>query len=590
MRVSLTKKIFFNFLILSIVPIIIIDTYFYYKSKDALIDRTFDQLTTVRIEKTTRLKDFFNQSFNDINLLTNYSVKDSAFCCFNKYDDKIAETFQKQIKNNIVNDRIYKKLILITQDNNIWYFDINDSSSLKSFKSTSIEYESLISSIKQTRETEKPQIYDVKNSYTSKHHSILLINKVYKDNLFKGAIILEISLNAINRIMYENNPHNGLGKTGETYLVGSDYYMRSTSRFKDNSVFNIKVETIGVKEAFNNIVGTKQILDYRKIPVLSSYSKVNISGLNWVVLAEIDTKEAMVPIYLIRNDILFMSLILSILLLGLVEILASKITAPVKKLKQVTDRISEGELGKFVDAKSNDEIGDLIFAFNKMIAQLEDQSIKLEEERKLRIKSLFDGQEIERQRLSRELHDSLGQSILALKMKFERIRETSEEKRLIIISETEELFMKIMTEIRNISNDLMPAVLTEFGLLMAIKKIIREFSANTNIEIEFNSNITDEIFDNKIETHIYRIVQEALSNIHKHSQATKIELVINKIKANIELAINDNGNGFILNKDIKTKGNGISNIKERINLLGGKIDYISEINKGTSINCIIPIK
>jgi len=589
-RVSLTKKIFFNFLILSIVPIIIIDTYFYYKSKDALIDRTFDQLTTVRIEKTTRLKDFFNQSFNDINLLTNYSVKDSAFCCFNKYDDKIAETFQKQIKNNIVNDRIYKKLILITQDNNIWYFDINDSSSLKSFKSTSIEYESLISSIKQTRETEKPQIYDVKNSYTSKHHSILLINKVYKDNLFKGAIILEISLNAINRIMYENNPHNGLGKTGETYLVGSDYYMRSTSRFKDNSVFNIKVETIGVKEAFNNIVGTKQILDYRKIPVLSSYSKVNISGLNWVVLAEIDTKEAMVPIYLIRNDILFMSLILSILLLGLVEILASKITAPVKKLKQVTDRISEGELGKFVDAKSNDEIGDLIFAFNKMIAQLEDQSIKLEEERKLRIKSLFDGQEIERQRLSRELHDSLGQSILALKMKFERIRETSEEKRLIIISETEELFMKIMTEIRNISNDLMPAVLTEFGLLMAIKKIIREFSANTNIEIEFNSNITDEIFDNKIETHIYRIVQEALSNIHKHSQATKIELVINKIKANIELAINDNGNGFILNKDIKTKGNGISNIKERINLLGGKIDYISEINKGTSINCIIPIK
>ena len=589
MRVSLTKKIFFNFLILSIVPIIIIDTYFYYKSKDALINRTFDQLTTVRIEKTTRLKDFFNQSFNDINLLTNYSLKDSAFCCFNKYDDKIAHNLQNEIKNGIVTNGIYKKVILVTQNNDIWYFDTENNSVLEDVKSTSPEYKLLISSIRQTKEKSKPQIYDVKNSYTSKHHSILLINKVYKNNLFLGAIILEISLNAINKIMYENNPHNGLGKTGETYLVGADYYMRSTSRFKDNSVFKIKVQTDGVNEAFNNIVGTKQILDYRKIPVLSSYSKVIINGLNWVVLAEIDTKEAMIPIYLIRNDILFMSFILSILLLGLVEVLASKITAPIKKLKQVTDRISEGELGKFVDVKSNDEIGDLIFAFNKMIAQLEEQSIKLEEERILRIKSLFDGQEIERQRLSRELHDSLGQSILALKMKFERIRETSDEKKLIIISETEELFFKIMTEIRNISNDLMPAVLTEFGLLMAIKKIVREFSANTNIEIEFNSNITNEIFDKKIETHIYRIVQEALSNIQKHSQASKVKLLINKLNNNIELFINDNGKGFILNKNVQIKGNGISNIKERINLLGGKVDYVSNINKGTSIKCIIPI-
>jgi len=588
-RVSLTKKIFFNFLILSIVPIIIIDTYFYYKSKDALINRTFDQLTTVRIEKTTRLKDFFNQSFNDINLLTNYSLKDSTFCCFNKYDDKIAHNLQNEIKNGIVTNGIYKKVILVTQNNDIWYFDTENNSVLEDVKSTSPEYKLLISSIRQTKEKSKPQIYDVKNSYTSKHHSILLINKVYKNNLFLGAIILEISLNAINKIMYENNPHNGLGKTGETYLVGADYYMRSTSRFKDNSVFKIKVQTDGVNEAFNNIVGTKQILDYRKIPVLSSYSKVNINGLNWVVLAEIDTKEAMIPIYLIRNDILFMSFILSILLLGLVEVLASKITAPIKKLKQVTDRISEGELGKFVDVKSNDEIGDLIFAFNKMIAQLEEQSIKLEEERILRIKSLFDGQEIERQRLSRELHDSLGQSILALKMKFERIRETSDEKKLIIISETEELFFKIMTEIRNISNDLMPAVLTEFGLLMAIKKIVREFSANTNIEIEFNSNITNEIFDKKIETHIYRIVQEALSNIQKHSQASKVKLLINKLNNNIELFINDNGKGFILNKNVQIKGNGISNIKERINLLGGKVDYVSNINKGTSIKCIIPI-
>jgi len=587
-RISLTKKIFFNFLILSIVPIIILDTYFYYKSKKALIDRTFDQLTTVRIEKTTRLKDFFNISFNDIKSLTNYSIKDSIFCCFNKKNNNIVTDFQKKIKD-ITNNKAYKKVILITKNNDIWYFDTKDNLHFKKIANTSLEYKSLISSIKQTKEKEKPQIYDVKNSYTSKHYSILLINKIYENNIFKGAVILEISLNAINRIMSENNLHNGLKKTGETYLVGADYYMRSSSRFKNNSIFNIKVETTSVKEALKGKTGAKQILDYRNIPVLSSYSKVNIKGLDWVVLAEIDTKEAMVPIYLIRNDILFMSLILSILLLGLVEILASKITAPVKKLKQATDEISEGEFGKFVDLKSNDEIGDLIIAFNKMIAQLEEQSIKLEEERILRTKSLFDGQEIERQRLSRELHDSLGQSILALKIKFERIKETTNEKRLIIISEIEDLFLKIMKEIRNISNNLMPAVLTEFGLLMAIKKFIREYSENTNIIVDFKNNINNESFNKKIEIYIYRIIQETFSNVLKHAQASKIKLFINKKDNFIELIIEDNGKGFLLNQETYTKGNGISNIKERINLIGGNVNFKSEINKGTKIYCKIPI-
>jgi len=446
-----------------------------------------------------------------------------------------------------------------------------------------------LNAVKTTNKTNETIIYDVKNNYSSKNNSILLIRNIENKQKQNFTIIFEISLNAINKIMYENNPHNGLGKTGETYLVGADYFMRSSSRFKDNSIFNIKAKTEAVLSAFNDSIGTKEILDYRNIPVLSSFSKVDIKGLNWVILAEIDTKEAMIPIHLIINDILFMSLILCVLLLGLVELLSSKITAPIKKLKLASDKISEGQLGKYIDDNSNDEIGDLIIAFNKMTTQLEDQSIKLEKERKLRTKSLFNGQEIERQRLSRELHDSLGQSILALKMKFERIRESSDEKRLTIITEAEELFSKIMTEIRNISNDLMPAVLREFGLLIAIKKLIREFTSNTNINVSFENNIEDKSFNKKTEVHIYRIIQEAYSNILKHSKATTIFLSLKIVENNIELTVRDNGIGFEMNQETYIKGNGISNINERINILEGTVKITSEINEGTEIYCKIPI-
>jgi len=580
-------------LILSIVPIIIIDAYFYHKSKSALINRTLDQLTTVRIEKNNRLKDFFNQRVTYIENLKNFVVSEQifTFCdSLNTCPGFKLDKLKQNVRLNVGKTNPYNRIIFISERKKIEYLDLKNNFELKTFNRESVEYNSLIDAISNVDYKNNPVIYDNKNDFSSKYHSILMIDKVYENNIYLGTIVLEISLKAINNIMYENNPHNGLGNTGETYIVGEDYYMRSTSRFSDNSIFKIKVKTKGVLKAFKGESGTNLISDYRNIPVLSSFGKVDIPQLNWVVLAEIDEKEAMIPIKLIINDIIFMSIILGGLLMGMVVAFSAKITAPVKKLKQATDKISEGEYGELVNVKSNDEIGDLIDAFNKMITQLKEQSVKLEKERLLRSKSMLDGQEIERQRLSRELHDSLGQSILALKIKFEQLREASESKRIVIITEAENLFLKIMTEIRNISNDLMPAVLTQFGLLQAIKKLVREFSANTKIVIDLETNITNDDFDKKIEVYIYRIIQEALNNVSKHANADVVNLKINIKQNNIELSIVDNGKGFVFNKENAIKGNGISNIKERVNLLEGEIVYKSELGEGTSIFCKIPIK
>ncbi len=593
MRITLTKKIFINFLILSIVPIIVIDSYFYFKSRKALIDRTFDQLTTLRIEKTNRLKDFFDQRFYFLENVAGLQSTESLFHTLQKettLQHANFNPFEKDISLIIGKNHPYRRIILIPGNNTLWNLDMDHQFNLEPFKGDSLETKAFWLAYQQSLKYNKPVIYDVKNKFSSKYHSILMAYTVIKNKQKLGTIILEISLQAINKIMFENNPYNGLGKTGETYLVGADYYMRSSSRFRQNSIFNIKVNTLGVQQAFRNITGTKQIRDYRNIRVLSSYSKVDIPQLNWVILAEIDTAEAMIPIHLIRNDIIFMSIILSILLMGLVEIFSSKITAPIKKLKQETDKISRGEPAALVNAKSGDEIGDLILAFNKMIKQLKDQSEKLQNERMLRTQSMLDGQEMERQRLSRELHDSLGQSILALKMKFEQIGETVEPRSKNLILEIDDLFVKIMREVRNISNDLMPAVLSEFGLMMTLSKITRELGENTGMQVDFENKSIHESFDKKFEVYIYRIVQETFSNIVKHAQATRVSLGFLEKGDHIELRICDNGKGFRLNQAILMKGNGISNIKERVNLLGGKLDISSEPGKGSCIFCIIPIQ
>ena len=591
MRITLTKKIFINFLILSIVPIVVIDSYFYFKSRNALINRTFDQLITLRIEKNNQLKKFFNQWFYVLENVSTLNSTDNIFKGLNaneadkKYGSPLFRTCMEQ---SLTKNQPYQRIIFISENKKYW--KLNAYFEFEPFTGDKAEKELVSMVYQKSLTSDSPVIFDKKSSFSTQHRVIFIAYTAVKNKHRQGTIIVEISLQSINKIMFENNPYNGLGKTGETYLVGADYYMRSSSRFVKNSIFKTRVNTLGVREAFKQITGTKQFRDYRNISVLSSYSKVDIPQLNWVVLAEIDTREAMIPIHLIRNDIIFMSIILSVLLLGMVQIFASKITAPVKKLKQETDKISRGETALQVTAYSSDEIGDLILAFNKMIKQLKDQSEKLQNERILSTKSMLDGQEMERQRLSRELHDSLGQSILALKMKFEQIGEVSKSKRKHLILEIDELFVKIMREIRNISNDLMPAVLSEFGLVMTLSKISREFTENTGIIVDFEKKYVHESFDKKLEVYIYRIVQEAFTNILKHAEATRVKLVFLEKGHYIEVSICDNGKGFRLNRKFLSKGNGISNIRERVNLLGGKIDISSEMGKGTTIFCTIPIQ
>jgi len=594
---SIVKKLVIYFLLLNIFTVIVISAYSYYRAKDALVKRTFDQLTSLRIEKKYRIERFFNDRILDINLVSQTEDVQNILALLHKSgenyrpDELIYEEYDKFLHKHFISGKYYKRFFVVNKHGDVVYFSASDTDSLK--QHWGMVDQLLISNLwEETLKDPEILIEDYKLDTFTNLPAIYIGAPVYDEFLKpQGIIAIEIDIDAINSIMFENNPHNGLGKSGESYLVGNDYLMRSTSRFQDNSVFKTVVNTAGVNKALKGETGTDIIVDYRGISVLSSYSKVEIPGLDWAILSEIDEKEAMIPIDSIRNNIMYLSVLMSLLLFAFVYIIARRISLPIIKLKTAAQNITDGNYDVFVeDIISSDEIGSLIDAFNEMSSKIKEQTENLKLERSMRLSSMIDGQELERQRLSRELHDGLGQSILAIKMRLERMENADPNKAKNIMIDVQQLFTNTINEIRSISNNLMPAVLNEFGLVDALTNLCRDVSKSTGISVVFNHQNLSQELDDKTKTYLYRISQEALNNIIKHSKAKNAFLTISSNESSVFLHIQDDGVGFNYAENRKLCGNGISNIKERVFLLDGSININSEKKKGTQIEISIPLK
>lgn len=588
MRLSISHKLLIYFYLLSFSAVIIISSYSYYKAREALISRTSEQLLSVRKEKKVRIEDFFQSVILDIDKITSNSGTQQILKDLNQIKSNPSDNQISFIYAFFRASKAYKTITFYHASKQYYSFNNDENDSLYENKSDQLYLNTYNQLWKEVQSKDIAIIDNFQNPKDGKIE-ILLAKKINQDK-DSVIIICTIPIEAINHIMFDNHSINGLGNSGEAYLVGSDYLMRSSSRFHENSILKTKVNTIAVKTALQNIAATEIIADYRGKTVLSSFELINIPALKWVVLAEIDLSEVMISINLLRNSIIYLTIIISILMLGVVALLANAITQPIKILKKGAEKVSQGEYGETIDNKSKDEIGDLIVAFNEMTLKLKEQSEKLQHERKLRITSMIDGQELERQRLSRELHDSLGQSILAIKIKLELALNAEPSETTNIINDAQNLFSLTVQEIRNISNDLMPAVLNEFGLETALENMKKDMDNSINYNIILQSKLTNNRLDKKLETYIFRICQEALNNITKYAQATEVLISIEIIDENVIIEIDDNGIGFELNEHNLSKGNGLSNIKERVNLLNGSFKIVSQTNLGTKINILLPAK
>ena len=197
--------------------------------------------------------------------------------------------------------------------------------------------------------------------------------------------------------------------------------------------------------------------------------------------------------------------------------------------------------------------------------------------------ALIKGEENERIRLSQELHDGLGPLMTTLRLYMQAMERSKDSNKIIeIANKSEKIFYEAVKTLTEISNNLSPHVLRNYGVAEALKYFIEKIRQIHNIDIEYNCNCDDRNND-LIETTIYRVVCELINNTIKHSNASKIILSIFKDKNILHIQFSDNGKGFNLEKILNSnKGMGLINIQNRIKNINGEIIYKSKIRKGFS--------
>ncbi|WP_298514055.1 sensor histidine kinase [uncultured Kordia sp.] len=192
---------------------------------------------------------------------------------------------------------------------------------------------------------------------------------------------------------------------------------------------------------------------------------------------------------------------------------------------------------------------------------------------------LIKGQEEERSRLARELHDSIGQKLMLLSKQTKRIDNPN----------MENLASSTLEEVRTISRGLHPSNLERLGLTEAVNALVYDINANTDLFFTENIENVDNLLSKESELHLYRIIQESLSNIVKHSEAKAVTLDIQKEQQKVTVSINDNGKGFDIDSKRKSISLGIKTLFERARIINASIDLESNIGKGTKLTVSIPI-
>ncbi|MEQ9300965.1 MAG: sensor histidine kinase [Cyclobacteriaceae bacterium] len=194
---------------------------------------------------------------------------------------------------------------------------------------------------------------------------------------------------------------------------------------------------------------------------------------------------------------------------------------------------------------------------------------------------LLSYQEQERERLSRDLHDSVGQSLILIK---NRVNLTDD-------VDTSNLVANTLDEVRDISKKLHPMLLEKLGLTSAIKKLVDEIDANTNIFIESEIDDLTDIFSKDDQLHIYRIMQEAINNMVKHSETKSASIDVTIKEDKITFTVEDHGKGFdLIEQPGQFQSLGMLTLKERTKILKGKLTIDSTKGKGTKISLTIDKK
>ncbi len=190
-------------------------------------------------------------------------------------------------------------------------------------------------------------------------------------------------------------------------------------------------------------------------------------------------------------------------------------------------------------------------------------------------------------RFSHELHDELGQALTAVKANLSALRTASDESR---VDDCMRLVDRAIQDVREMSQLLRPTILDDFGLDAALRSLADSFSQRTALAVNYAGNLGAQRLRDETETHLFRIAQEALTNIARHAQATSVAIGLNKHGEHVSLTIRDNGRGFDANGRAKSSGLGLAGMQTRARGCGGTLRVNASAGKGVEIEVACPIE
>jgi two-component system sensor histidine kinase NreB len=208
---------------------------------------------------------------------------------------------------------------------------------------------------------------------------------------------------------------------------------------------------------------------------------------------------------------------------------------------------------------------------------------RVEEELKMMMTKIIKVQEEERKKVSSDLHDGIGQSLYSLLISVNRL---SSEQDHPLLEQMQGEVSQLIEEIRGIAWELRPSILDDLGLVPAIRSFIQRFSKHYGIRVHFHCSLTKRL-DVQVETSIYRIIQEALTNIRKYAFVEEAAVHINEDDKQVKVLIEDKGKGFV--QDQHTKGVGLFSMEERARSVGGSFLITSKYGEGTTVSLHIPV-
>jgi signal transduction histidine kinase len=425
-----------------------------------------------------------------------------------------------------------------------------------------------------------------------------------KQNQMNAVVFSAINLNWINRSMYKSFAELPQGSTliqiddSGGILIYEPHLHKWTEPVNfDQSLLQwiLKQET-GVKKFIGND-GVLRIYTFAPVPSSLKARRLYIS-------LEIPQKIAFAVSerIFVRNIILlgFFTALAVFMVWWASDVLVLR---RVNTMVQASQRLAQGDLAARIEPiRGGDELSHLAKVFNDMASALELREVKEQQAKETLRRSkeqlrdlasyLQDVREQERTRIAREIHDDFGQSLTILKMDLSWLKKHMFQDQPEVQNKIDSMFNVIdasLQTLHTVSSELRPVILDDFGLESAIEWQAEEFQNRTGVRCRVYSSVADLNLTKEQSTAVFRIFQETLTNIMRHSGATEVDVRLEVNEDTLVLEVADNGRGITEDEISNSRSFGLLGMRERLYPLNGQVDFIGHPDKGTRVIVRVPI-